>query len=624
MSNFCHLHMHSNHSILDSVSKVPDIVKRLKEYGHSHAFLTEHGTISSAVEFYNECKKVGIQSQPSCEFYMMPDCAEDRQAIADGTKKAGKRNYHLILLAMDDEGWQNIKILNTKANEKFYYDPRIDYKDLREHSNGIIALTACLKGIVPYNLSIDEYDEASKHAQELKNIFGDRFYLEVQDGGLDIQIKVNQAMRLLGQRLEIPIVAAQDAHYIDRNDVIAHEAIWAIRTQETLDKPVGDPKTGGRIYYSTREYWLKDLNHILFDELTTDNGHTRMTTLTQEELERTMEIADRCKPVNIEKKMHLPRYEFIPDIDLRGCAIAIEGCNDKDHEHNIDTSFNYLVQLVTEGYEEKYGVKYYEAPQEHKDRLRKELGDIKLATLADYFLIVWDIVKWAREQGIPTGPGRGSAAGSMVAYCLSITKVDPLKYGLIWERFYNVGRKGSLADIDLDFCKRRREEVFNYIKQRFGENRVAQMVTFNTLATKAALKDTAKLLGSQGMEFEDANAMTKHVPFKSKNLSDALENSDKLREYEAKFPKLFQIAKVLEDCPKSKGKHAAGIVISDEDFSTGTLSLCWDTKKKQLVTEWDGETLEKLGYLKIDALSLKTLTVLNDIEKDVNKELNND
>lgn len=608
-NNMAHLHLHSSYSILDAISKIPEIVKRVDEYGHKAIALTDHGTIAGIPEFAAECKKRGIKGIPSCEFYMVPDAAEYRAA-------GNRMSHHLILLAMDDEGWKNIKLLNTEANKKFYYVPRIDYKDLRKYNNGIICLTACLKGIVPYNLSIEKFDEAAKHAATLKEIFGDRLYLETQDGGLDIQPGVNAAMRHLAEQLELPVVGCQDAHYVDRNDVVAHEAIWAIRTRDTFDKPVGYGKGREfRPYYSTREYWLKGLEHMIGEPLTTPDGEQRPSDLTQEEVERSLEIADRCKHVEIETKMHLPKYEFIPEVAL-GCATdRCESTLKIEHEdgETVDlTSFNYMVQLVTDGYEKRYGRPFFEATDEHRGRLQKELTDIKDAKLADYFLIVWDIVNFAKSKNIPVGPGRGSAAGSMVSYCLGITGIDPLEYGLIWERFFNRGRIGSLADIDLDFSMERRGEIIDYMRNRFGEDRVAQMVTFNTLATKAALKDTAKVLGKRGMSFEDANVMTRFVPDKPKNIDDAVERSPKLKSYEEKNQELFTIAKKLEGCPKSSGKHAAGVLISDEPFNSGSVPLRRDPKSKDtLITEYDGDTLSDLGYLKADILGLKTLDVLH-------------
>lgn len=622
MVEMTHLHLHSSYSILDAISKIPDIVKRADEYGHKAIALTDHGTIAGVPEFYTECKKQKIKPILSCEFYMVDDHEEDKIRAKTDKRKAS-RNHHLILLAMNDEGWKNIKILNTRANEKFYFSPRIDYKDLRKYGNGLICLTACLKGIVPWNIMEGNYDIAAQHAQTLKDIFGDRFYLETQDGGINVQPEINKMMRQLGSHLDIPIVGCQDAHYIDRNDVEVHEAIWAIRTRDTFDKPPGYGKGREfRPYYSTREYWLKNADHMLFEDLTTEDGEKRKTTLLQEELERTMEIADRIGDVKIESKMHLPRYEFVPT-SIDGCATSSCGHESEEGEFVDLTSFNYLVELVMSGYESRYGTTIEEAPEKYKNRVKKELRDIKDAKLADYFLIIWDIVNWARSQFIPIGPGRGSAAGSIVSYILRITGIDPIKYGLIWERFYNIGRKGSMADIDIDVSRSRRPEVIKYIEERFGKDRVAQMVTFNTLATKAALKDTAKLLGKEGMSFEDANVMTRNIPAKSKNLADAIEKNDKLKEYEKKHPRLFRIAKGLEGCPKSSGQHPAGIVISDEAFDTGSIPLRWNRKEKKLITEYDGVTLDKLGYLKVDILGLNTMDVLYNIQEDVNRRHSN-
>lgn len=601
-----HLHTHSSYSELDAISKIPDIVKRVKEYGHDTITLSDHGTIAGVPEFYNECLKQGVKPIIASEFYMMPDAA---QARADKNRK----NHHLILLAMDQEGWINIKKLTTKANQKFYYQPRIDYADLRAHSNGLICLTACLKGIVPYMIMEKNYDEALKNALILRNIFGDRLYFELQDGGIDVQVEVNEVMRRMARKLGIKVVVGQDSHYIDRNDVEAHEGIWAIRTGHTFDIPIGYGKGRGfRPYYSTREYWLKDAHHMLNEFLTTENGEKRMTSLKQSEIEATMEVASRIGDVKIEKKMHLPKYEFIPNVkSYSGCAII-------DKETVDLTSFNYMMELVIKGYERVFKTSWLDASSEYKKRILREMADVKDAKLADYFLIVWDVVTWARSEGIRVGPGRGSAAGALVSYCLSITGIDPLLYGLIWERFYNAGRKGSLADIDLDFSKRDRGKVIKYIRSRFGEDRVAQMVTFNRLMPKAALKDSAKILGKAGMSFEDANVMTRCVGLKCRTIEEALKESERLQEYEKSNPRLFLLAKKLQGCQKSRGKHAAGVIISDAPFSEGGVPLRWNTKEKSCVTEFDGDTLDSLGYLKMDVLGLKTMDVLGDIEKDVN------
>jgi len=262
-----HLHLHSSYSILDAISKIPDIVRRAAEYGHKSLALTDHGTIAGVPEFYRECKKQGIKPISACEFYMVEDHEQDKIKAKEG-KRRGSRNHHLILLAMNQEGWKNIKILTTRSADKFYYAPRIDYSDLEQYSNGLICLTACLKGIVPHNLAEGNYEEAARHAKRFKSIFGDRFYLETQDGGLDIQPTINEAMRHLSNRLDIPTVGCVDAHYIDRNDVEAHEAIWAIRTGDKIDRPA-QHEGGSRVYYSTKEFWLKDYEHIFKEMLTT-------------------------------------------------------------------------------------------------------------------------------------------------------------------------------------------------------------------------------------------------------------------------------------------------------------------------------------------------------------------
>lgn len=604
MAKMCHLHLHSNYSILDAISKPKEIVVRVKDLGHTAVAITDHGTIAGTIEFYRECKKQNIKPILGCEFYFVADHEQDKiNAKIDG--KRASRNYHLICLAMNDTGWRNIKILNTIANEQYYFKPRIDFNALNKYNEGIICTSACIHGIVANSLENEKLTEAAKYAGMFKELFGDRFYLETQDGGLNAQPDVNKLIRRLGEHLHIPIIATQDSHYIDKDDVISHEAIWAIRTNDTFDKPTGYGKGKEfRPYYSTNEYWLKDINDML-SPLITEDRIERPSSLLQEEIERTLEIEDRIGDINIEKKMHLPKYEHMP-LELKS------------------SPYEYLIELVMKGYKERFGEDIKDAPEEYKERIRKELRDIKDAKLEDYFLIIWDIVSWARSQNIPVGPGRGSAAGSMVSYVLGITGLDPIKYGLIWERFYNIGRKGSMADIDLDFSRARRGDVIDYIEKRFGVDKVAQMGTINTLKSKAALKDTAKILGKRGMSFDDANVMTKYVPFKVKDLDDALSRSDKLKEYEENNEELFRIAKKLEGCPKSSGQHPAGVLISDESFMDGCVPLRWNTKEKKLITEYDGDTLDSLGYLKVDVLGLNTMDVLFNTQEDVNKRLEND
>lgn len=630
-----HLHVHSSYSELDAISKIPQLVKRASEYSHSSLSLSDHGTIAGLPAFHSECKKQGIKPILSCEFYFVPDAVKppedmDKEKKKEIRKKQRKRG-HIVLMAQDFEGWTNLKKLVTRSNKQFYYMPIIGYSDLKEFSNGLICLSGCMKNQIKQAIIAEDYDVAVEHLLKFQKIFGDRYYLEIQDGGLDVQLHINRVIRRLSEKFNIPLVATQDAHYIDAKDAESHEAIWGMRTRQTLDMPSeADIKTvrgrcedtvcGNnshkhshnmdecRMYYSTKEFWLKDGHHILNEPLHTEFGEERKNVIRQSEVEESAKIADRIKEYDIKTGLHLPEYKFIPET-----AIVIKG---------ETPQFSYLVQLVEQGYEKVYDYKYMDMPSEHRDRLDKEFRDIKDAKLSDYFLIVWDIINAAIEKKIRVGPGRGSAAGSMVSFCLGITKIDPLKYGLIWERFYNAGRKGSLADIDSDFSKTGRPKIIKYISERFGEDRVAQMVTFNSMKAKAALKDTAKVLGKFGMAFEDANVMTRFVDKKpNTTIEKSLEKSEKLQEYQEKNQKLFRIAKMLEGCPKSRGTHAAGIIISDEPFDTGSVPLRWMTNDKKFVTEFDGETLEGLGFLKIDALGLKTMDVLSDIENEINNAI---
>lgn len=621
--------MHSSYSELDAISKIPDIIQRAVEFGWDSICLSDHGTIAGIPQFHSECRKRGVKPILGCEFYFVPNAKKPADGMDPDKKKALRKKQrkrgHIVLVAINAEGYLNMKKLVTRSNQQFYYYPIIDYSDLKEFGNGIICLSGCLKNQIKQAIINEEYDQAVNHVKKFKSIFGDRFYLEIQDGGLDVQLRVNKVLRRMGEKLDVPLVATQDAHYIDAKDAESHELIWAIRTKDTVDKPCeGDlKKINGRcdgqnctdkahvhtdecrVYYSTKEFWLKDGHHILNENLTTEYGEHRKSTVVQGEVEESAKIADRITEFEIRDGLHLPEYEFLP-IEIRS-------------EEN--PQYEYLVNLVKLGYQRAYGQPYSEASQEHIDRLNKELTDIKNANLASYFLIVWDIINAATKDGVRVGPGRGSAAGSMVSFCLGITKIDPIKYGLIWERFYNAGRKGSLADIDSDFAKSRRPDVINYIAERFGIDRVAQMVTFNSMKAKAALKDAAKHLGKYGMPFEDANVMTRFVDKKpDTTIAKSLEKSEKLREYKENNEKLFRTAQMIEGCPKSRGTHAAGVIISDEPFEEGGVPLRWMSRDKKFVTEFDGETLEGLGYLKVDILGLKTMDVLADIEEGVNNE----
>lgn len=627
-----HLHTHSSFSELDAISKISDLVKRADQFSHGAIGLSDHGTIAGLPEFHKECKIQGVKPLMSCEFYFVPNSKKPAEDMDKEEKKEyrklQRKRGHVLLIAMNLEGWINLQKLVTRSNEQFYYFPIVGYDDLREFGNGLICVSGCIKSQIKQAILAQDYETAVHHVKEFSGIFGDRYYLEIQDGGLDVQTEINPILRRMGEKFSIPLVATQDAHYIDRNDSEGHEAIWAIRTRQTFDKPTeadiktvrgrcdgeGCKKTAHRhnhdlgecrFYYSTKEYWLKDAHHILNECLTNEFGEVRRANILQKEVEESAKIADRIGNFEIKDGLHLPKYTFVPP------AIEIS---------SEDPQFEYLNQLVKKGYEVVYG-KWEDRSQEHRDRLEKEFRDIKDAELADYFLIVWDIINFAREKDIKIGPGRGSAAGSIVSYCLGITKIDPLKYGLIWERFYNVGRKGSLADIDSDFSYSRRGEVVDYISERYGEDRVAQIGTIQTMGAKAALKNAAKVLGNQGgIPYEDANVITRFIPMKhgqAIKLAKAIEECEKIKEYAEKYPRLFRVAQKLEGCPRGRGTHACGVVILDKPFSEG-FPLRWNTTEKKLMTEYDMEVLDSLGYMKMDVLGSKTMNVLSDIEEDIN------
>lgn len=628
---YASLHTHSNYSDLDAISKIPDLIQRAVDFGWDSLSICDHGTVGGLPVFHEEANKRGVKPILGSELYFVPDAKPPHPDASKEEKSATNKNRrkrgHIVVMAMNYQGWINLQKLTTRANEQFYYKPIIGFNDLKEFNDGLIVLSGCLKNQINQAILDEKYKVAVRYIKKFREIFGDRFYLELQDGGLDIQLRVNPIIRRMGAKLGINVVATQDSHYLDRNDSEGHEGLWAIRTQQKFDQPTeGDIKRARgrcddvfcsnkshmhgksldecRVYYSTKEFWLKDAHHILNEPIINEYGEERTCDILPCELEMSAVIADRIESFEIKDGLHLPKYEFIP-IEL------------KEKEN---PQYEYLRILVKAGYERLYGP-LSEMAQEHKDRLAKEMKDIKNADLSDYFLILWDIISWAGDNGIKTGVGRGSASGSIVAYCLGITKVEPLRYGLIWERFYNAGRKGSLADIDTDFPKARRGEVIDYIAERFGKDRVAQIGTWQSLGSKAALKDAARVLGNQGgMSPEDANVMTRFVPLKHNqpvDIKTAIETSDKIKEYSEKYPRLFAVAQKLEGCMRGRGTHAAGVVVWDKPFSEG-FPLKWNTKEKRLDTEWDMETVESMGALKLDCLGVLALDVLQDIENEVN------
>lgn len=567
MSKFIHLKAHTDASIMSSILTHDKLVEQAKKFNHEALAVTNSGNLFDSIEFYKECKKNSIRPILGCEFSVVDDI------------NVKSRNYSsLILLAENDIGWNNLKRLVTYSNRYgYYYRPNIDLRCLEEFASGLICLSGGIDGVISTLILDGKIQQAEKTCEFLKSIFKQSFYLQVTNLGWQGEPVVRKCIRDLGEKFNIPVVATCDVKYGNMQDSHVHEVMLAIDAEKKMSDPTSLETYRGRPVMPTREFWFKDYKDIenqFFDT----------------EIISTLEIAERCN-VNIDfNKMHLPRY------------------------HKTDngmSSYDFLRKITYDGFK----LKGFKDNQIAIDRIKKELNDIKETGLEDYFLIMWDWINYAKNNDIRIGPGRGSCGGSLVAYCLNITEVDPLRYGLIWERFYNVGRKGSLADIDTDVEIEKRDVVLDYMKQTFGENRVCQMVTLNRLTTKNVLKDVGRVFD---ISFDEMNNITSHIPFKAKTIKQSLEESDKLKVYEKKYKTVFTMAERLEGIIKTRGNHAAGIIIADEDIHNGCIPLNWDASNKKLTTGFDMYTLDDLKYLKLDLLGLRTLSVIKHTEGLIN------
>ncbi len=566
MKSFVHLHVHSRASFLDASCSVEALANQAKDLGMPAIALTDHNNLFNAMPFYKACKKAGVKPILGVEINFVEDCKEAIQL-------KNKNVYHAVLLAETDEGWRNIVKMVSLANDErhFYYSPRIDFETLNAHKDGVILLTSCHDGILASHLhsvdgaEIDNTFKAEAIVRKLLTIFDrDHLFIEVQDANESIYKIVNNALRRVALKYGVKTVATNDVHYTHSKDAEAHKALRKM-SEFQYNKISGSS-------FNTDEYFVK--SRVEMDALSFND----------EEKDATLDIANRCN-VNINfSEKRLPSYEFLPD-----GVTAMQHLRSAIEANTSDWSVEY------------------------KDRIEKELKDIEVLGFADYFLIVADVVNWAKQQNILVGPGRGSAGGSLVSYALGVTNIDPMKYGLIWERFLNVGRK-SLPDIDTDFPRSKRGLVIDYIRSRFGVTKVAQLATFNKLAARAVLKEVFKIYG---MSFEDANAITSLVPLKNDehtqvSLDEAIEMVPELQAYEAKYKAWFAVARALEGCYKSLGTHAAAVVISNKDFSVGEYPLCRSSDSKSLIFAWDMQTVDDLGLLKLDVLGLSTLDVIND------------
>jgi len=576
-TNFVHLHNHSDASLLDGLSKVEDIVGRAVELGHDSIAITDHGNLFNAWQFYKEAKKHGIKPIMGLEAYICKDINE----------KNRKQN-HITLLAKSYEGLCTLNKLLIIANTQgFHYYPRIDPNILFANKDEIIVLSGCLGGLISQACLRGDMEEAYALTKKFRAELGDDFYMEIQDSGLPEQEIVKPLLRQIANELGIPCVASNDAHYTRKEDALSQEIILTSGQRRKLSDEVrgyddfsGGDNTFTRWRFTSEDYYIKDRSEI--EDL-----------FTTEELDNTLLVADKCNMEFPEKANHIPEFET-PD---------------------GSSSYDYLVELCKQGWK-KMGISGYPNVEEYKTRIRHELSDIKSGNLASYFLIVYDVCRFARERGIGMGDGRGSAVGSLVSYILKIHRCDPIRYGLIWERFYNSAREGSMPDIDLDIETERREEIIEYVRERYGHSKVFQFITYDTFQLKNAIKDIGRVLG---FSLTDTQAISNSVPFKYRDFDDALSQSEDLRAYAEEYPELFRHVKRIEDVKKAKSSHASAVLICDEDvFKSGCLPLSYDAKNKKVVTGWDMYTLEDRGYLKLDILGLKTVSVLDEVERLVN------
>ena len=566
-SQFVHLHLHTQYSLLDGANQIDPLVQQIKSFGQPAVAMTDHGNMFGAIEFYRKAKDAGVKPIIGCEAYMAPGSRH--------TKDSGLANndyYHLILLASNQIGYHNlIKLVSKAYLEGFYYKPRMDRELLQQHHEGIIALSGCLSGEVSYLIGQGDLAGATQAAGEHREIFGkENYYLELQANGLEHQRVANQGLLEIHKKLDIPLVGTNDCHYLKKEDSHPHELMLCLQTGKTISDP-------NRMKFDTDQLYVKSTEEI----------HTEFKELPSA-VSNTVRIAEACILELTFNRTHLPQYR-VP-----------EGL----------TRESYLAQLAKEGLADRLAQRSSGMPTIiYERRLQEELVVICSMGFAGYFLIVWDIIKFARSRGIPVGPGRGSAAGSLVAYALRITDLDPLVYSLLFERFLNPERV-SLPDIDMDFCMDRRDEVINYVIEKYGEDHVAQIITFGTMKAKAAIRDVGRVLD---MPYAEVDRIAKLVPDDLKmTLDKALEQEPRLRELvdkDAKVKELMSVAQSLEGMARHASTHAAGVVISDQPL-TEHVPL-YKGANDEIVTQYSMGDVEKIGLVKFDFLGLKTLTMIH-------------
>jgi len=567
---FVHLHVHTEYSLLDGACRIGGLVKRAAELGQEAVAITDHGVMYGVIDFYRAAKAAGVKPIIGCEVYVAPRTMSDRVHGVDNEA------YHLVLLCENETGYRNLSYMVSKAFlDGFYNRPRVDLALLRQYSGGLIALSACLAGSIPQKLMQDDYEGAKQEALTLSEIFGpEHFYLELQDHGIEEQKAVNAGVLRLARETGLPLVATNDAHYLTREDARIQDVLMCIQMGKTVDDP-------DRMKFETDEFYLKSEEEMreLFPHV-------------PEAFDNTCKIADRCNVEFVFNQYHLPAFD-VP-----------EGFTNEE----------YFRKLCMDGFRERYPSQ----PKEYLDRLDYEIGVISRMGYVNYYLIVWDFIRYAKEAGIPVGPGRGSGAASIAAYCLHITEIDPMKYALIFERFLNPERV-SMPDFDTDFCQERRGEVIDYVMRKYGADRVAQIVTFGTLAARAAIRDVGRAMN---FSYAETDVVAKLIPTTlHMTLDEALKVAPQLKEkYDSdeKVRTLIDTARALEGMPRNTSTHAAGVVITEQPvFNYVPLSRNDDT----VVTQFPMTTIEELGLLKMDFLGLRNLTVIEDAEREIRKKV---
>ncbi|MCM1270919.1 MAG: DNA polymerase III subunit alpha, partial [Ruminococcus flavefaciens] len=564
---FVNLHIHTEYSLLDGACRIGELFKRVKELGQTAAAITDHGNMYGAVEFWNEAKKSGIKPIIGCEVYVAPRTHLDKEPKIDSSP------YHLILLCENNEGYRNlVKLVSIASVKGFYNKPRVDKELLKKYHSGLICMSACLAGEIPRLISMGNYEGAKSVALEYREIFGkDNFFIEVQNHGIQQELKVLPLLYRLSAETGIPLAASNDCHYISKSDSEMQNVLLCIQTGKTLEEPNG-------MSFETNEFYLKSADEMaaLF------KGH-------EEAVSNTSLIAERC---NVE-------FEFG---NIKLPKFTVNGITDND---------TYFKELCRRGMYEKYGA---EPSDEVISRMEYELSVITKMGYTDYFLIVWDFIRYARENNIPVGPGRGSGAGSLCAYCIGITGIDPIKFNLLFERFLNPERV-SMPDFDIDFCIEGRQRVKDYVVRKYGEEFVSEIIAFDTLKARAAVRDVGRVLG---LSYQVCDKVAKQIDPRAK-LDEALSESEELTQLyrsDRSVKRLVDLARQLEGMPRHASTHAAGVVISAIPLSD---IVPLQMNDETVVTQYTMTVLESLGLLKMDFLGLRNLTIIRDAVNEIQR-----